>query len=113
MKPLDYEFEVGDEVITTYGEVGVITGVCTCDSCKQRSFYEPEWVEEDTGDIRYITVYDAVTGFNEFYKIGKYQFNNVFVKDKVLFDITHYEEVVRQRKRQLRVIEELEKETIE
>ena len=34
-------FEVGDEVITSTGKVGVITDICTCEKCKERGFYEP------------------------------------------------------------------------
>ena len=37
----DCMFEVGDEVITSNGKVGIITDICTCEKCKERGFYEP------------------------------------------------------------------------
>lgn len=37
----NYNFKVGDKVVTVYGETGVIVDICTCDNCKERGFYEP------------------------------------------------------------------------
>ena len=40
-KDLTCDFKIGDEVITSTGEIGRIVGICTCDLCKRRGFYEP------------------------------------------------------------------------
>lgn len=100
-RPSDYEFEVGDRVFTVYGEVGLITDICTCDSCKKRGFYEPTWINEDSGDERYITNWEAETGFSEYRQIGKYKFDNIFAKGAISRDIEHFENVLAQRKKQL------------
>ena len=63
-------FKVGDEVITYDGRVGTITDFCTCSSCKQRSFYEPE-IEMKIGSQIWMTDTDKDNGFDDFYKIGK------------------------------------------
>ena len=31
MKPSDYEFAIGDKVVTIYGEVGHVVDICRCD----------------------------------------------------------------------------------
>ena len=36
---LNCGFKVGDEVITSTGEVGTIISFCTCQLCKERGFY--------------------------------------------------------------------------
>lgn len=108
MKPNDYNFKVGDKVITIYGEVGRITEICTCESCAKRGFYEPTWVN-DSGDERWISVYDARRGFDGFYQIGEYRFNHSFDKDQVLCMIAQYEDDLTQLRAQVKIIEELEK----
>lgn len=112
MKPSDYEFAVGDKVITTYGEVGKIVDICTCDFCVMRGFNEPTWVEDEFGDYHYITITDANLEFNDFYQIGKYRFNNRFNKLAVSLDVNQLEKQLMRRKKQLSVIEGLEKEVI-
>lgn len=104
----DYVFEIDDDVITIYGECGRITSICDCDSCEKRGFHEPFWIS-DTGDRRYITIYDALDGFSGFYKIGNYIFNTEFDKVDVVRRITYYEEELNALKKQLKLIEELEK----
>ena len=76
-------FEVGDEVITYDGRVGVITGFCYCHRCKERGFYEPE-VEMKIGSQIWITTTDKDCYFEDFYKIGKRIFGNL--DDKHLLD---------------------------
>ena len=70
-------FKVGDQVITDDGRVGIITDICTCESCKKRGFYEPS-VETEIGlwDI-YITDTCKNNGFKSFYRIGDRVFGNI------------------------------------
>lgn len=74
---MEYDFKVGDEVITSTGQVGVIESICDCERCKKRWFYEPK-VKLTRGvyDI-YITDSDKENGFKDFYKIGSYKFGNI------------------------------------
>lgn len=104
----DYKFNVGDKVITTDGVVGKITSICTCSQCEERGFYEPTW-ENEYGDEYYITINDAIFGFNTYYQIGEYHFNGLD-KDEVLYDMAFYERELKKLKKQLKVIEELETE---
>lgn len=79
-------FKIGDEVITSTGEVGRIIDICTCNKCKERGFYEPT-VEVDIGnDAIYITDNDKRNNFSSFYKIGDQVFGNIdedAVKDSI------------------------------
>lgn len=106
MKPSDYAFKIGDEVIDTYGVKGVITDICECDRCKQRGFFELEWAVDD--EYHYITDHMAKNGFVDFYKIGEYRFSpfeKKFVEDEIEFT----EEALAELRKQLQLIEELEK----
>ena len=83
---LESTFSVGDEVITSTGEVGTIVGICTCDRCKERGFYEPT-VETKIGNgTIYITDNDKRTGFRSFYKIGNHVYGNID-KESLVYDI--------------------------
>lgn len=74
---LTYGFKVGDQVITSTGQVGKIIDICTCDSCKERGFYEPK-VEVEIGSEKiYITDNDKRVNFRSFYKIGDKVFGNI------------------------------------
>jgi hypothetical protein len=76
-------FKVGDEVITSTGQVGKITDICDCDRCEERGFYEPT-VETETGDRIYITDNDKRVNFRSFYKIGDNIYGNI--DEDVLLD---------------------------
>ena len=85
---LDNSFKVGDEVITSTGQVGVITDICTCERCKKRGFYEPT-VETTTGDgTIYITDNDKRVNFANFYKIGDYVYGNID-EDSLSYEINY------------------------
>lgn len=79
-------FKIGDEVITSTGEVGIITDICTCQFCKERGFYEPTVEVEIGNDAIYITDNDKRNNFSSFYKIGDQVFGNIdedAVKDSI------------------------------
>lgn len=112
MKPQDYIFNVGDEVITVEGEKGTITRICDCSECRKRGFLEPLWKNEN-GDVLCISHYDAVEDFYAYYKIGDYHFNP-FNKNRVIEAIKGHESYLSDLRKQLKTIEELEKkETVE
>ena len=110
MKPSDYEFAIGDKVVTIYGEVGHVVDICKCRKCVERGFYEPTWKIDDSGDVGWITIYDAERGFDVFYQIGKYRFDHEFDKNVVRLMIKEKEAELASLKKQLEVMEELEKE---
>ena len=106
----DYDFNIGDKVISVEGHVGKIVDICTCEECKKRGFYEPVWVidrENNSQDYyeRYIDIYQAQAGFPGFYQIGKYHFNE-FDKDEVLCQIKFHQDMLMKLNEQLKVIEE-------
>lgn len=103
----DYEFHIGDEVITTDGIKGKITKVCTCGRCEERGFHELFWTDEHNDYEHYIDKYIAENGFCGYYKIGKYRFND-FDKNEVLQYIASCENEIKKLKEQLRVIEKYE-----
>lgn len=85
-KGLTCGFKVGDEVITSTGEVGTIISFCTCQFCKERGFYEPTVEVEIGNDAIYITDNDKRNNFSSFYKIGDQVFGNIdedAVKDSI------------------------------
>ena len=110
MKPSDYEFAVGDKVVTIYGEVGHIIDICKCRKCVERGFYEPTWKIDDSGDVDWITINNAERGFDDFYQIGKYRFGHTCNKSVVRAMIIEKEVELRRLKKQLQVMDELEKE---
>ena len=103
----DYEFKIGDKVITTEGEVGKIIGICKCEKCAERGFFEPIWETPESEYDIYIDKYQAEAGFPSFYKIGKYRFHD-FDKDEVLQNIAYHEKELNKLKKQLSLIEEVE-----
>ena len=110
MKPSDYEFAVGDKVITIYGVVGHVIDICRCDRCLERGFRELTWRSDVDHDVGWITIYDAERGFDDFYQIGKYRFDHKFDKTVLCLMIKEKEAELASLKKQLEVMEELEKE---
>ena len=110
MKVNNYEFEMGDEVITIFGQKGKIIHICDCEECRKRGFCEPVW-RMDVGNPRhnYITISDAEQGFNRFFKIGKYHFND-FAKDTLFGEIRRHEREIEDLKKRLEFIDSVEKE---
>lgn len=89
MNIADYDFKIGDRVITVEGQTGTITDICKCEKCVERGFYEPTWTSDENGERNYITKYEAQDGFKGYYKIGEYRFNDLD-EVKVLRLIRHY-----------------------
>jgi len=94
----DYDFNIGDEVITNDGRIGIITSICDCSQCSDRGFFEPYMVFED-GVLDCITIYDKKNNFHGFYKIGKYIFGNKKL-DFVQKQINRLEKELAQYKKQ-------------
>ena len=80
MKPSDYEFAIGDKVVTICGDVGHIVDICKCDRRIERGFFELTWRSDINHNVGWITIYDAERGFDDFYQIGKYRFDHEFDK---------------------------------
>ena len=110
MKPSDSEFAVGDKVVTIYGVVGHVIDICRCDRCLERGFRELTWRSDVDHDVGWITIYDAERGFDDFYQIGKYRFDHEFDKTVLCLMIKEKEAELASLKKQLEVMEELEKE---
>ena len=104
---IDHAFNIGDKVITTFGEVGKIVDICKCRSCEIRGFYEPEWVDQ-FGEKHYITIWDWKNNFSEFYSIGKYKFNKLFNKEFISREIADCEDRLADFKNRLAVIKKIE-----
>lgn len=105
---LEATFRVGDEVITSTGEVGTIVDICTCKSCQERGFYEP-MVETKIGNGRiYITDNSKRNNFSGFYKIGERVFGNIN-RDSLLYDIKDTNEQINSLTRcQTELLKQLE-----
>ena len=110
MKPSDYEFAIGDKVVTIYGEVGHVVDICKCEKCVERGFCEPIWKVDGSIVEKWITIHDAESSFDDFYQIGKYQFGHTFNKSLVRAMITKEEVKLRNLKRRLQAMEKLERE---
>ena len=110
MKPSDYEFAVGDKVVTIYGVVGHVIDICRCDRCLERGFRELTRRSDVNHDVGWITIYDAERGFDDFYQIGKYRFDHKFDKAVLCLMIKEKEAELASLKKQLQVMDELEKE---
>lgn len=106
MNILDYKFKIGDEVISTEGEKGVITYICECNKCKSRGFCEPLWIPEGYDHEFYISNYEAEHGFRDYYRIGQYRFNE-FDDTRLRKEIQEHEDEIARLKKQLQVIEEI------
>lgn len=104
-----YNFKVGDRVITTEGETGVIVNICTCEQCEERGFYELTWIRDIGHTYEYITNYNAENGFKGYYQIGEYRFDE-FDKDSIFKQIVKHEMEIFKLKTQLRNIRKMEEE---
>ena len=110
-------FQIGDKVITSKGEVGIITEICTCDKCQEREFFEPT-IKTAIGEDIYCTDTDKEENFSEFYQIGDQVYGNLD-KDDLLDDIERAEELVREvqsrldgLRKQLEIVCRLEKKSV-
>ena len=113
MKPSDYEFAIGDKVVTICGDVGHIVDICKCDRCLERGFCELTWRSDINHNVGWITIYDAERDFDDFYQIGKYRFDHTFEKSRIRSMIIEKEVELRNLKRQLQMMEDLERENKE
>ena len=111
---MEYDFKVGDVVITSTGETGIIESICDCDKCKKRGFYEPKATVINGDDTIYITDTDKGNGFISFYQIGKYKFGNIdkeSVERSIEYEKNRADEAVQNTKKymeQLKMLERLE-----
>ena len=62
----------GDYVETLDGRVGYIKGICRCEECMRRGFYEPI-VHFTDGEEDCITKYEAENGFKSYKRIGRWE----------------------------------------
>lgn len=62
----------GDYVETSDGRVGYIKGICRCEECMRRGFYEPT-VHFTDGEEDAITKYEAENGFKGYKRIGRWE----------------------------------------
>ena len=62
----------GDYVETADGRVGYVKGICRCEECMRRGFYEPI-VHFTDGEEDCITKYEAENGFKGYKRIGRWE----------------------------------------
>ena len=106
----EYEFCLGDTVITTDGIVGKIIGFCHCDECRKRGFLQPFWEDEESD--QFITKFDAETGLIGFHRIGKHLLHP-FDKDLIESKIEKLNAEVARLRGQLATINAIEAEEAE
>lgn len=68
---LDGNLHEGDYVETADGRVGYVKGICRCEKCRERGFYEPI-VHFTDGEEDCITKYEAENGFKGYKRIGRW-----------------------------------------
>lgn len=69
----------GDFVETADGRVGYVKGICRCEKCRERGFYEPI-VHFTDGEEDCITKYEAENGFKGYKRIGRWENEKAVVK---------------------------------
>lgn len=65
--------KVGDKVITSSGRRGVVRDICNCLYCHERGYNEAI-VTYDNGYMGDISIYQAESGFPDWYQIGDVTF---------------------------------------
>lgn len=82
----------GDYVETLDGRVGYIKGICRCEKCRERGFYEPI-VHFTDGEEDCITKYEAESGFKGYRRIGRWETEEKSQKSK---EIERLKEVAKE-----------------
>ena len=82
----------GDYVETSDGRVGYVKGICRCEKCRERGFYEPI-VHFTDGEEDCITKYEAENGFNGYKRIGRWENASEIQKAQKLNEIEPLKEV--------------------
>lgn len=103
----EYEFCLGDTVITTDGIVGKIIGFCDCDECRKRGFLEPFWKDEESE--QFITIHSVKNDLHGFHRIGK-NLLHPFDKDWIDGEIEKLNAEVARLRGQLATINAIEAE---
>lgn len=103
----EYEFCLGDTIVTTDGIVGKITGFCNCDECRKRGFLEPFWEDEDSE--QFISIHAVKNGLIGFHRVGKYLLHP-FDKSWIEGKIKMAEAEIAQLRKRLETINAIEAE---
>lgn len=82
----------GGYVETVDGRVGYIKGICRCEKCRERGFYEPI-VHFTDGEEDCITKYEAESGFKGYRRIGRWETEEKSQKPK---EIERLKEVAKE-----------------
>ena len=103
----NYDFKIGDRVITIEGETGVIVDICKCEACERRGFYEPIWRSDYNGDMNYITGYSSDFDYSDYYQIGEYRFGE-FDRVSVIQNAAYHKSQIEQLRKQLALMDAIE-----
>ena len=89
------EFNIGDEVIYSDGELGKIIEMCDCDICIKRGFIELIVEVEGSDSYDYITDYDMRNNFKSYFKIGSKFYGNLISDENLANDIEDYNKTLK------------------